>query len=198
MGWWVASVTLIVLLIVVGLSVVGPGQEQSGASGGATGSASGAAPFAGGGSGTPPDLSSMTPREAADRLFNRVMTAVSAGDSAQVQSFLPMAIQAYQMVEPLDADGHYHLSELQRTAGQPDSALTTARRALATAPDHLLVLAAAAQAARDLGDEAQARELYARFVERYDTERAKALPEYEAHVGQLPDLLAEARARSRP
>ena len=48
------------------------------------------------------DLSSMTPREAADRLFNRVMTAVAADDSTEVVSFLPMAIRSLELAEPLD------------------------------------------------------------------------------------------------
>lgn len=150
-----------------------------------------------GAAGTGLDLSAMTPREAADRLFNRVMGAVEAGDTGQVRFFLPMAIQAYQQVEPLDADGYYHLSLLQRTGGQGDSALATARRALEAAPDHLLLLSAAAAAARALGQESVAREYYARLVAVYEVERAKSLPEYEAHSRQLPNLLEEARAFMR-
>ena len=58
------------------------------------------------------DLSSMTPRQAADRLFNRVMSSVAAGDSAQARTFLPMAIGAYARVQGLDLDGRYHLAVL--------------------------------------------------------------------------------------
>ena len=42
----------------------------------------------------PPDLSKMTPREAADRLFNRVMSANERGDKDETSWFSPMAIQA--------------------------------------------------------------------------------------------------------
>jgi hypothetical protein len=55
------------------------------------------------------DLSSMTPRQAADRLFNRVMQAASSNDEAEVLRFLPMAIGAHDLVEDLDVDGKFHL-----------------------------------------------------------------------------------------
>src|SRR5687767_9502218 len=50
------------------------------------------------------DLASMTPRERADRLFNRVMQGISGGDTTQVGFFAGMAIQAYGMVPERDAD----------------------------------------------------------------------------------------------
>lgn len=40
-------------------------------------------------SGTEPDLSKMTPREAADRLFNRIMTASEQGNRAEARRFVP-------------------------------------------------------------------------------------------------------------
>jgi tetratricopeptide (TPR) repeat protein len=127
-----------------------------------------------------------TPREQADRLFNRVMEARAAGDTGQVAFFLPMALAAYEQAGELDADGLYHLSLLQSLAGQPRAALNTAERVLATSPDHLLALAAAAEAARDAGDHAAARRYYERFLAVYDTERARQLPEYLDHSRILP------------
>jgi len=55
-----------------------------------------------------PDLASMSPREAADRLFNRVMTASENGDSAEALRFAPMALQAYNDLGTLDNDARYH------------------------------------------------------------------------------------------
>ena len=49
--------------------------------------------------GNPVDLSTMTPRDAADRLFNRVMSAEENGDDAQAKQFAPMALQAYRLVD---------------------------------------------------------------------------------------------------
>lgn len=190
LGWWIAGLALAVAIIVVGYPLLRPDREGAGGGGGV---APPGPPAAGGGV----DLSAMTPREAADRLFNRVMGAAEAGDTGQLRFFLPMAIQAYQQAQPLDADGYYHLSLLQRTGGQADSALATARSALEAAPDHLLLLSAAAEAAQALGREFEAREYYARVVAVYEVERAKSLPEYEAHSRQLPNLLEEARALMR-
>lgn len=42
--------------------------------------------------GGPPDLSKMAPREAADRLFNRIMMASEQGNQAEALRFVPMAI----------------------------------------------------------------------------------------------------------
>ena len=74
----------------------------------------------------PTDISQMTPIEAADRLFNRVMTSVSSGDSLAAQQFMPMAIAAYQRARPLTLDGLFHLSMLNRTAGNFEAALDNA------------------------------------------------------------------------
>ena len=41
------------------------------------------------------DLASLSPRQAADRLFNRVMAASENGDTAEALQFAPMALQAY-------------------------------------------------------------------------------------------------------
>jgi tetratricopeptide (TPR) repeat protein len=135
----------------------------------------------------------MTPREAADRLFDRVMRSAASGDSAQAQQFLPMAIQAYERVRPLDADGAFHLSLLQRTAGDLEGARATAREALESYPDHLLVRGAAGAAALEAGDRTAAEEHYAHLLEVWDAQMDLGLPEYEAHASLLPELRADAR-----
>jgi hypothetical protein len=58
------------------------------------------APFAGGAAagGPPPDISSMSPRERFDRLYNRIMTAAENGDEETVTNFSPMALSAYTML----------------------------------------------------------------------------------------------------
>ena len=138
------------------------------------------------------DLSSMTPRDATDRLFNRVMTAVSTGDTAQARQFVPMAVMAYQRVDSLNADGRYHLAALQLVAGDYASARAQADTLLAGNPSHLFGLFTAAQAEGGRGNQAGARALYQRFVQSYDREVAKKLPEYEEHSQGLPAMKAEA------
>ncbi|MDH5748110.1 MAG: zinc-ribbon domain-containing protein, partial [Rhodospirillales bacterium] len=65
----------------------------------------------------PPDLSQMTPRGAADRLFNRIMTANEQGNLVEALRFVPMAVQAYGALPELDGDAHYHLGLIHELAG---------------------------------------------------------------------------------
>src|SRR5690606_12320876 len=187
--WSIAGAALVALIAVVVAGVLrserpapavpvaaGPAAEGPGMPGGAP----------------PPPLTG-TPREQADRLFNRIMQASAAGDSAEVSFFLPMALAAYRQAGPLDADGLYHLSVLEIAAGDPAAARATAERILETEPDHLLGLAAAARAARDAGENAAARRYYGRLLEVYDAQRQRALPEYGDHAAILPLYQEEAR-----
>ena len=177
--WWIAGVAMFALILFVGLSMVragpgpvpstsGPVQQGLPAAGLATG-------------GAPPDISNMSPIEAADRLFNRVMQATSSGDSAQAQAFLPMAIAAYQRARPLTLDGLFHLSMLNRTAMNLEAALDNALEILERNPDHLLGLAAAAEAAIELGELDEAELHYRHLADVYEGERQEELPEYDQH-----------------
>lgn len=142
--------------------------------------------------GTPPPLTG-TPREQADRLFNRVMSEQAAGDTTQAKFFLPMALEAYAMAGNLDADGLYHLALLQHFGADYTGARATAEQILATSPNHLLALSAAGNAARRERDAAAAKRYYDRFLAAYDTESARTdLPEYHDHGRAFPDLKTEA------
>lgn len=134
----------------------------------------------------------MSPREAADRLFDRVMRAVQRGDTIEVFNFVPMAVAAYDRAQPLDADGYFHLSLLQAVSLDFLGALVTAENALETYPDHLLLLSAAGGAAVAMADTARATAHYRRALDVYDTEQARGLPEYEEHAVLLPLLKTEA------
>ncbi len=139
------------------------------------------------------DLSQMTPREAADRLFARVMSAAEQGDSTQAMQFLPMAVQAYERAQPLDLDGLFHLSSLQRTGMDLEGALATAQGGLDVDPDHLLLLHAAGEAAREQGDSALAQEYFAHIIEVYDEQMASGNADYNAHSSMMASLRANAR-----
>lgn len=139
------------------------------------------------------DLASMTPRERADRLFNRVMQGVSSGDTAQLGFFAGMAIQAYGMVPERDADLHYHLGELYRLTGDAASARAQADTILAADPQHLFGLYGAARAEELRGGEAVARGLYQRFLDAYAAQVARNLPEYQEHSQGLPGMRAAAQ-----
>lgn len=144
------------------------------------------------------DLGSMTPRQAASRLFTRVMSAVETGDRGQADMFLPMAIASYDRIPALNLDDRFHLSLLHATAGDPVSALAVAEAGLAFRPTHLLCLAAAAEAAEMLGDAARATAYYQTLVDVYDEEIGAGLEEYgtgeTGHASLLPELREEAAA----
>ena len=188
--WWIAGIAMFGLIIVVGTQMVrpdGPGAPTP------------VQPAAGPGGGAPPDISSMTPIEAADRLYERVMRAIARGDSAEARQFMPMAVGAYARARPLNLDGLFHLSLLQRTAGSLDAALATAQEILAEDPDHLLGLHAAAQATAELGRDDEASGHYQHIVDVYEAQMARQLLEYLDHSGITDDLpdVAEAFLAAR-
>ncbi|MEO7966323.1 MAG: hypothetical protein ABIT38_20670, partial [Gemmatimonadaceae bacterium] len=80
------------------------------------GASSSAAPFAGGASGSAaaggapvraPDISAMSPRERADKLYDRVMRQAAEGKVDSATFFAGMATQAYELLGPLDNDLKY-------------------------------------------------------------------------------------------
>ena len=112
----------------------------------------------------------MTPREAADRLYDRVMTAVSAGNQGEVLGFMPMAIAAYERAAPLDADGVHHLATLLREAQRYEEAMAVSAQALENAPDHLLLLSSAAEASAALDDDDAARGYHQQILDVWEAE----------------------------
>lgn len=195
-AWWIAGVTMVALITLAAWPVINPSSAPAPTPATAPQGAP-VAPFAGGaggpGAGTPPDISKMTPRERADRLYDRVMTAVSTSDEATVQQFLPMALAAYDMAQPLDADGMYHLSVLQRANSDFKASLATAQEALKTNADHLLLLASEGEAAEGLGDTAGAKRYWQQFLDVYDKQMSTGVEEYQAHQGVLEASRAHAR-----
>jgi tetratricopeptide (TPR) repeat protein len=183
--WWIAGAAMFVLIVIVGVSMVGPAGPVAPTTGPAGGASIG---------GQPPDLSAMSPREAADRLYTRVMMAAEEGDSLEAQQFMPMAIAAYERAMPLDHDGLFHLSLLQRTAGDFETALLTAEGILDQDPDYILGLLAAAQAATELGRDDQATAHYEHLIAVFDAQVARALPEYEMHAPIMTSARNDAEA----
>jgi hypothetical protein len=127
-----------------------------------------------------------SPRTVADQLFNRAMMAHETGQAQQAAALLPEAIAAYQGLEPLDADGLFHLALLQLAAGDEGGARASADRILATAPNHLLGLAVAAQASEQSAPN-EAKGLWQRYLDAYDEQQGRA-PEYGHHQQMFPML----------
>ena len=187
-AWWTAGGLLVVLILVLARPLLQGGSRPEPAI-----TPAGAAAPAGVGT-SAVDLASMTPREAADRLFNRVMNAVEQGDTVEVTNFLPMAVASYDRAQPLDADGVFHLALLQLTGLQFEGARAVADAALEQYPGHLLLLSVAAEAARQLGDDAGAAGYYQLMVDGWDAQIASGLAEYAAHASTVSQIENDARS----
>jgi len=147
--------------------------------------------------GGPPDLSQMTPRAAADRLFNRIMMAVERGDRAEALRFAPMAVQAYGALPSLDRDAHYHLGLIHGVAGDGDGVARAIAALRQGAPDHLLAMVLEHDEAVRSGDRATAARVLAAFPAAWAAEGATGRPEYDAHRNVIERLRAAA-ARPAP
>lgn len=135
--------------------------------------------------GQPPDLSTMTPREAADRLFNRVMMADEQGNAAEVDQFAPMAVSAYEMLDDLDTDALFHVGLIQAAAGKIDDAKNYAERLKAVVPNHLLAALLEHRLAEVENKPEVAASAAKRFHDHYDEEISIGRPEYEHHRASI-------------
>jgi tetratricopeptide (TPR) repeat protein len=190
-----AGTMLVFLLAVVAYPILVP-QESREQNPGPTGGAQSQLAPAGVGNANAVDLSSMTPIDAANRLFDRVMTLFEANDTTQVQFFLPMAVAAYEQAEPLDPDGLYHLSTLQRLSDDPASALETAQRILDETPTHLFGLSEAGEASLALGNASEAQGYFQAVLDNWANEQAVARPAYQMHPAVMPTIRQTAEANA--
>ena len=142
-----------------------------------------------------PDISSLTPAERAERLYDRIMGAAERGRVDSVRFFMPMALQAYQSLGALSTDQRYDLGRLAEVAGDATIASAQADSILKTNPQHLLGLVLASRAARLRGDETSVREFLTRLSRSARTERAKQLPEYLLHQNDIDQALLEAQRK---
>jgi hypothetical protein len=142
-----------------------------------------------------PDISQLSPQERADRLFNRIMSLAGEGKEDSVLFFAPMAISAYQMLDPMNADQRYDLGRIAEVAGALPLAKAQADTILKRNPTHLLGLILAAQVA-SLDNRAADRAGYqSRLRSAYGSEIAKNLPEYERHSQDIRTALADSASR---
>jgi hypothetical protein len=141
--------------------------------------------------GAAPDISNMSPGERADRLFNLVMSMHERGQSDSVQAFAPMAIAAYQMIGPLNADQHYDVGRIAAISGDAELASAEADTILKANPRHLLGLILAANAARVRHDTKGEADYERRLRAAAPAERAKQLPEYAAHANDITFALEQ-------
>jgi hypothetical protein len=99
------------------------------------------------------ELANMSPREAADRLFDRAMRDHEAGGE-RADFFAQMSIDAYQGMPPadLDADARFHIGLLQLMLGDAAAARAESEALLRDNPRQLYGLLLGGRAAAVDGD----------------------------------------------
>lgn len=140
-----------------------------------------------------PDISSLSPQERADRLYNRVMLLATQGKVDSVQFFAPMALTAYQMLAPLNADQRYDMGRIGEVVGAIPLAKAQADTILRENPNHLLGLILGARLATLEGDTTGLRQYERRLVAAEKTEIAKKRDEYVRHQDDITSALQQAR-----
>ncbi len=188
--WIVAGVAVALLVVVF---VARTGNSPSAAAGEGRGGAAPAMPGAGAGGAATTDLSTMSPREQADRLFDRVMTAAENGNTQEVSFFGPMALQAYTMVGPLDTDARFHIGLIEASLGNPAGAVAQADTIEKATPRHLFISLIRWEVANRSKDAAGMRRAYRQFLDNYDKEMASGKQEYTMHRTRLEQFRDEAR-----
>lgn len=140
-----------------------------------------------------PDISAMSPDERASRLFNRVMSYSEQGKADSARFFAPMAIQAYEMLGPVNPHVRYDIGTISAAVGDVARARAEADTILRARPNHLLGLVLAIRAADLAGDAAAATRFRRQLVAAAPTERPTQ-KEYAEHARDIDEALAKAGA----
>ena len=123
----------------------------------------------------------MSPRERFDRLFDRIVRAAEAGDSATVVNFTPMALGAYQQLDTINADARYHAAVLRTQVGDFAGALALADTIEANHPGHLFGYMIRGGVAQVQNDTTRLRAAERDFQTHYDSEMKAGRTEYAEH-----------------
>ena len=154
----------------------------------------GSAPLGGPMGGVAPDISSMSPQERADRLFNRVMSLASEGKADSAAFFSPMALGAFDALAPHNAHQRYDIGLIALVSGRPELAAAQADTMLTQRPTHLLGLALAIRAAEARRDAAARAAFQRRLIAAEQAELATGLQEYGDHNSDIIEAVRAARA----
>jgi hypothetical protein len=137
---------------------------------------------------SPPDLSTMSPRERFNRLYNRIMRGAEAGDEATVSRFTPMALMAYAQLDTIDADARFHAALLRVHTGDAAAARALGDTVLQQSPGHLFGYVILGTVARWQKDDTALRKAYSGFLQHYDAEMKVGREEYKEHATSLNDF----------
>ncbi|MGQ0765367.1 MAG: zinc ribbon domain-containing protein [Gemmatimonadota bacterium] len=132
-----------------------------------------------------PDISSLTPRERADRLYDRVMRLDAEGKGDSATFFAQMALGAYESLGSFDSDLRYDYGRMAEIGGELDLARQQAAAILAADPAHLLGLVLSMRIAEKSGANAEFERVRSLLRARKASEYARNLPEYVRHRAEI-------------
>ncbi len=135
----------------------------------------------------------MSPRERANRLYDRIMRLASEGQKDSATFFAQMGISAYLMLPQQDADSRYDMGRIAEVAGALPVAQAQADTILARHPNHLLGLILAISTADDAGDKATARRMQQKLLAAQSAELARNSPEYQQHQNEIVAAIEQAK-----
>jgi len=121
------------------------------------------------------------------------MLLATQGKIDSVQFFAPMALTAYQMLSPLNADQRYDMGRIGEVAGALPLAKAQADTILRENPNHLLGLILEARLATLAGDTTQLHSYERRLIAAQKAELAKKRDEYTRHQNDITNALSQAR-----
>jgi hypothetical protein len=139
-----------------------------------------------------PDISSMSPRERFDRLFNRIMQAAERGEAAEIERFTPMALGAYEQLDNRDVDARYHAAVIHLQSGGIPQARALADTILRESPGHLFGYIIRGTAAGMANDSAGQRRAQQGFLTHYPAQMAANRVEYLEHKPMVEEYKLEA------
>jgi hypothetical protein len=139
-------------------------------------------------------LSSLSPQEHANHLYDRVMRYSEGGRLDSVRFYAPKALQAYAALDTLDAHTRYDVGMIWAVVGDSVRARSEAEGILSQRPTHLLGLLLAMRAAAT----PSLRSTYERrFVAATKSELPSDLPEYDDHRHDIDGALRAAEAAKK-
>jgi hypothetical protein len=173
---WIAAAAIIILTVTAIIwRVTGDSAPTPAGGGVAATTAPASAP------GAPPDISQMTPMERFIRLNDRIMMAAAQGDTATVQTFLPMALSAYEQLPAVDTDARYHAALLRAEGKEFDAARAIADTILTADPANLIGLTLLGTIGELTGNPTLLADARRRFLAAWDAEIGKPNQEYLDH-----------------
>ena len=155
----------------------------------------GSAPTLGAPPAAPPNITTMSPRERASRLYIRMANYAETGRTDSIQFFAPMAMASHEMLTNPTVDERFHYGRIAEMTGNADVARAQADTILAARPTSLLGLVLAASAARLAGDETAARTSDRALLASLSAERATRQVDYDQHRLEIDRAVANARKR---